>query len=180
MASARSRGFALGSVGRIFRLAGHAWRLHPVAATGSRGIFALPADSQQPATLPIGELSRRTGVNIETIRYYERIAMLPVPQRTASGRRIYGPPETQTLRFIRRARELGFTLDQIRALLALSAASGRESCAEARELTAGHLAEVRAKIADLTRMEQILADAVRRCDAGEAAGCPVLDALSAA
>jgi len=124
--------------------------------------------------------SRRTGVNIETIRYYERIEMLPAPPRTASERRLYGPAETRTLCFICRARELGFTLNEIRTLLALSAGSRRASCTAVRELAAGHLAEVRAKIADLSAMEQILADAVRRCDAGETPGCPVLDALSAA
>ena len=138
------------------------------------------ASPRQPAALSIGELSRRTRVNIETIRYYERIEMLPPPPRTASGRRIYGPAETRALAFIRRARELGFTLGEIRALLALSGEGGSESCAEVRELAAAHLAEIRAKIADLTAMERVLADAVERCDAGEAPGCPVLDALSAA
>jgi MerR family mercuric resistance operon transcriptional regulator len=130
--------------------------------------------------LSIGELSRRTRVNIETIRYYERIKMLPAPPRTASGRRVYGPAETRTLAFIRRCRELGFALGEIRALLVLSVEGGQGSCAEVRELAAAHLAEVRAKIADLRAMERVLADAVRRCDAGEAPGCPVLDALSAA
>src|SRR6516162_9540140 len=66
-------------------------------------------------TLSIGELSRRTGVNIETIRYYERIKMLPAPPRTSNGRRVYGPTEIRSLTFIRRSRELGFTLDEIRA-----------------------------------------------------------------
>jgi MerR family transcriptional regulator, mercuric resistance operon regulatory protein len=135
---------------------------------------------QQPAALSIGELSRRTRVNIETIRYYERINMLPAPPRTASGRRVYGPADRRTLAFIRRARELGFTLNEIRALLALSGGAAREACAEVRELAASHLAEIRAKIADLRAMERALADAVRRCDAGEAPGCPVLDALSEA
>ena len=140
------------------------------------GSFAPP----NPATLPIGELSRRTGVHIETIRYYERIKMLPAPPRTASGRRVYGPVETRTLAFIRRSRELGFTLDEIRALLVLSAEGGPEVCAEGRELAASHLGGVRTKIADLRAMERVLADTVRRCDAGEAAGCPLIDALSAA
>ena len=138
------------------------------------------ASPRQPAQLSIGELSRRTRVNIETIRYYERIEMLPPPPRTASGRRVYGPAETRALSFIRRARELGFTLGEIRALLALSGEGASESCAEVRELAAAHLAEIRGKIADLKAMERVLADAVERCDAGEAQGCPVLDALSAA
>lgn len=136
------------------------------------------APPQQPSGLPIGELSRRTGVNIETIRYYERIMMLPAPPRTTSGRRVYGPTETRTLAFIRRSRELGFTLDEIRALLALSTDGGQDTCAEVRELAADHLGEVQAKIADLRAMERVLADAVRRCDAGETPGCPLIDTLS--
>lgn len=134
--------------------------------------------ASSPTALPIGELSRRTGVNIETIRYYERIELLPHPARSASGRRIYGPPEARTLSFIRRSRGLGFTLDQIRALLELSAKDGRAACAEIRELAASHLAEVQAKIADLREMERVLDEAVRRCDRGEARGCPLIDALS--
>jgi MerR family transcriptional regulator, mercuric resistance operon regulatory protein len=126
----------------------------------------------------IGELSRRAGVNIETIRYYERIKMLPAPPRISSGRRIYGPVETRTLAFIRRSRELGFTLDQIRALLALSTKNGQAACGEVRELAAHHLEEVRGKIAHLRVMEGALSDAVLRCDAGEEPGCPLIDALS--
>ena len=102
---------------------------------------------RSPAALAIGELSRRTGVNIETIRYYERIKMLPAPPRTPSGRRVYGPGETRSLTFIHRSRELGFTLDEIRALLALSRGDGNNTCAEVRQLAADHLADVRAKIA---------------------------------
>ncbi len=132
---------------------------------------------RSPAALPIGELSRQSGVNIETIRYYERIKVLPAPPRTANGRRVYGPAETRTLAFIRRSRELGFTLDEIRTLLALSADNSQGACAEVSELATGHLAEIRAKIADLRAMERVLADAVRRCDAGEVPGCPLIDTL---
>src|SRR5438477_6213525 len=134
-------------------------------------------EPQNPA-LSIGELSRQTGVNIETIRYYERVKVLPAPPRTMRGRRRYGPAETRTLAFIRRSRELGFTLDEIRALLALSAKNGQGACTEARELAAAHLGEVKAKIADLRAMERVLADTVRRCDAGEAPGCPLIETLS--
>ena len=134
--------------------------------------------SRGSETLAIGELSRRTRVHIETIRYYERIKMLPAPPRTAGGRRFYGPAETRALAFIRRSRELGFTLDEIRILLALSGKKGDDACAEVRDLAASHLGEVRAKIADLRAMERVLADAVRRCDAGEAPGCPLIDTLS--
>jgi len=130
-------------------------------------------------SLAIGELSRRTGVNIETIRYYERVGVLPSPRRNESGRRLYGPFESRALSFVRRARELGFTLDEVRALLALSGDDGEDACTEVRQLAADHLVDVRAKIADLRAMERVLAGAVQRCDSGEWPGCPLIDALSA-
>lgn len=128
--------------------------------------------------IAIGELSRRTGGNIETIRYYEHIGLLPLPDRQGRFRR-YGTADVARLVFIRRARELGFTLDEVRALLALSEADGKASCADARDIAARHLWGVRAKIKDLKAMERALADAVHRCDAGEVPGCPMIDALSA-
>jgi MerR family mercuric resistance operon transcriptional regulator len=128
--------------------------------------------------IAIGELSRRTGCNIETIRYYERIGLLPTPARRGRYRH-YGPEDVGRLAFVRRARELGFTLDEVRALLVL-AAGGGGACAEVREIAAAHLAAVRAKVADLRAMERVLADAVRRCDAGEVPGCPLIGVLSGA
>lgn len=131
------------------------------------------------ALLAIGDLSRRTGVHIETIRYYERIAMLPAPERAANGRRVYGPSAVRRLAFIRRARELGFTLDDVRLLLTLPDEEAGQMCAQGRELAERHLAEVRAKLEDLRAMERVLADMVRRCQVdGEAVGCPLIDALS--
>lgn len=127
--------------------------------------------------IPIGELSRRTGCNIETIRYYERIGLMPAPPRR--GRyRSYGANDVGRLGFVRRARELGFTLDEVRALLDL-AAGGQAACTEVRTLAASHLKDVRARIADLKRMEQVLAASVRACDVGQDAGCPLIDALYA-
>jgi MerR family mercuric resistance operon transcriptional regulator len=128
--------------------------------------------------IPIGELSRRTGCNIETIRYYERIGLMPAPPR--KGRyRSYGGDHMARLGFVRRARELGFTLDEVRALLGL-AAGGHASCAEVRNLAASHLKDVRVRIADLNRMERVLADSVRACDAGQDPGCPLIESLRAA
>jgi MerR family mercuric resistance operon transcriptional regulator len=128
--------------------------------------------------IPIGELSRRTGCNIETIRYYERIGLMPPPPRR--GRyRSYGAEDVGRLGFVRRARELGFTLDEVRALLGL-AGGGHASCAEVRNLAASHLKDVRTRIADLKRMERALADSVRACDAGLDPGCPLIEALRAA
>ncbi|MGH6907458.1 MAG: MerR family transcriptional regulator [Aestuariivirga sp.] len=126
--------------------------------------------------LSIGELSRRTGVHIETIRYYEKIKMLPAPPRTEGGRRIYGPDQTRTLAFIRRARELGFTLEEIRALIELNASEGA-SCAEVRDIASRHLESVRAKHADLARLETILSQTIARCSNNLSPVCPVLNML---
>lgn len=134
--------------------------------------------SSQAENLSIGELSRRSGVNIETIRYYERIKMLPVPPRTASGRRVYGPAEKRILGFIRRSRELGFTLEEIRALLALGGPE-RASCADVHKIASVHLASVRNKLADLIKLESVLAETVAHCAGGTSPDCPVLDILDA-
>jgi len=126
--------------------------------------------------LTTGKLSELTGVNIETIRYYEKIKMLPAPPRTNGGHRIYGSKAVRTLGFIRRARELGFGLDDIRALLNL-AAPGRVSCAKVRSIARCHLEDVRAKIADLEKLERLLATTIRRCSGKAVPDCPVLDVL---
>jgi MerR family mercuric resistance operon transcriptional regulator len=133
----------------------------------------------QSKAIQIGELSRQTGCTVETIRYYERIGLLPRPSRSAGRYRLYDSGDVRRLAFVRRARELGFTLDEIRALLVLSAADGGNTCSEVREVTAHHLADVRAKIADFRAMERVLSKAVRRCDAGEVSGCPLIDTLTA-
>lgn len=126
--------------------------------------------------ITIGELSRQTSCNIETVRYYERIGL--TPKATRRGRyRCYGATDVLRLRFVRRARELGFTLDEIRALLGI-AAEGEVACAEAREIAASHLHSVRARLADLQRMERVLDETVRACDGGDSAGCPLIDTLS--
>lgn len=129
--------------------------------------------------IQIGELSRRSGCNIETIRYYERVGLLPQASRSPSRYRLYDEDDVRRLSFVRRSRELGFSLDEVRTLLGLSAGSGQETCAEVRQVAAHHLDDIRAKIADLRAMQRILADAVRRCDDGEFPGCALLDALSA-
>lgn len=126
--------------------------------------------------IPIGELSRLTGVNIETIRYYEKIKMLRPPPRTEGGRRVYGPTEIRLLAFIRRGRELGFGLDEIRALLALGA-PGKASCADVREIAAHHLDDIRARIADLRKLERLLAKTIAQCSGTKVPDCPVLDIL---
>lgn len=125
----------------------------------------------------IGRLSRETGVNIETIRYYERIGLLAKPPRSDGGRRLYDPTSSRRLGFIRRARELGFSIDEIRALIALSGGKGR--CADVHTLTVRHLADVRAKIADLKKLERTLAKTAERCARDTSPDCPIIEALSA-
>jgi MerR family mercuric resistance operon transcriptional regulator len=126
----------------------------------------------------IGQLSKHSGVNIETIRYYERIKMLPAPGRSANGRRIYGPAEARILAFIRRSRDLGFTLEEIRAMLALGG-PGRAPCADVHRIASAHLANVRNKLADLMKLESILAETVAQCSDGATPDCPVLNVLDA-
>jgi len=126
--------------------------------------------------LTIGALSRRTRVNVETIRFYERIGILPKPPRSAGGHRIYGDHELMRLGFVRRGRELGFSLDEVRGLLSL-VDGGRYTCAEVKAITLGHLADVRRKIADLRRLERTLADVASKCKGSKVPDCPVIEAL---
>ena len=126
--------------------------------------------------LPIGELSRRTGVNIETVRYYEKIGLMPAPARSRGGHRLYGRGHLLRLNFVRRARELGFTLKEIRDLLEL--AEQRDlPCAEARVVAAAHLGDVRSKLVALRKMEEVLVEMVSRCSDGTTPDCPILEAL---
>ncbi|WP_366655708.1 helix-turn-helix domain-containing protein [Fodinicurvata sp. EGI_FJ10296] len=121
-------------------------------------------------------LARRTGCNLETIRYYEKIGMMPEPPRTDAGYRLYGSVHVERLRFILRARELGFSLGDIRELLAL-VDRGAQTCAEVKDLTERHLADVREKIADLMRIERVLAETAAQCSGDQVPECPVLDTI---
>jgi MerR family mercuric resistance operon transcriptional regulator len=126
--------------------------------------------------LTIGELSELATVNIETIRYYERIKMLPAPPRTSGGRRTYDATHLRMLAFIRRSRELGFSLDEIRALIRLGSPE-KASCRQVRDIASHHLDDIRAKIADLRKLERLLARTVAQCTGTTAPDCPVLDIL---
>ena len=126
--------------------------------------------------LTIGKLSDLTGVNIETIRYYERTKVLSAPPRAANGRRIYQSGDVRILAFLRRARELGFSLDDIRALLRLGGPE-KASCREVRRIASHHLGDIRAKITDLRKLERLLSKTVAQCSGSTAPDCPVLDIL---
>lgn len=134
------------------------------------------ANTNPRAGMTIGALSRATGCNIETVRYYERVGVLARPPRTSGGRRSYGDDVVRHLRFVRRARELGFSLDEIRALAAL--AKGGGSCGEVRALTLHHVAEVKARIRDLRRLAATLGRTAELCRGGKAPKCPILDILA--
>lgn len=123
-----------------------------------------------------GELAAHSGCNVETVRFYEKRGLLPAPPRTAGGHRDYDIEHLKRLTFIRRSRELGFTLDEIRGLLAL--VDGRAySCAEVKALTLGHLQDVRQKIADLAKLDRVLSELVERCQDDHIPDCPIIDAL---
>jgi Cu(I)-responsive transcriptional regulator len=129
-------------------------------------------------TLSIGDLGRATGTKIETIRYYERIGLLPPPPRTGPGNyRSYTPEHLGRLRFVRRSRNLGFTLDQIRALLDLSDQRERE-CEAVDAIAREHVADVERKIADLTALRRELNSLIGQCRHGTIAECRIIEALS--
>lgn len=126
--------------------------------------------------LSIGALAEKTGVHLETIRYYERIGLMPEAPRSQANHRLYGMAHVKRLTFIRRGRELGFTLDQIQALLALAEDRTR-SCGEARQLGRQHLSEIHTKLVDLKRMERVLKRMVEQCADGSLPDCPLIEAL---
>lgn len=124
----------------------------------------------------IGTLAAKTGCNVETIRYYERIGIIDAPPRC--GRyRDYGPADIERLRFVRRGRELGFSLDEIRTLLSLAPRQDLH-CDEVRDLAARQLESVRSRIADLRRMEKALSSLVGQCDRSDDSSCPVVESLA--
>jgi DNA-binding transcriptional MerR regulator len=129
----------------------------------------------------IGSLAARTGTNAPTIRYYESIGLLPSAARASGGQRTYGEADLKRLLFIRRCRDFGFPIEQVRTLVSLLDDSGR-SCLEARDIAQTHLDEVRLKLKELRELEKSLAAFVRECDArcvgGPGPDCVILDDLS--
>lgn len=123
-----------------------------------------------------GELAKRTGCHLETIRYYEKAGLMPKPARTESGHRVYDREQERRLRFILRSRELGFTIEELKGLLNLV---DREalSCGEMYDLTRSHIADIRQKIADLRKLEKTLSQISDKCARGDTPECPIVDAL---
>lgn len=128
------------------------------------------------SALTIGLLAAATGTNVETIRYYEKIGLLQAPARTASNYRAYGASELARLSFVRRARDLGFSLDQVRALLDLSD-DRTKSCCAVDEITREQLISVERKIEGLLALKRELASLLDQCSQGTIANCRIIDAL---
>ncbi len=126
--------------------------------------------------LVIGALSKRTGCKVETIRFYERTRLLPAPARSPGGYRLYSNDHLKRLIFIRRARALGFSVDEVRKLLKLADERERP-CAEVRIVAGAHLGDVQAKITDLRAMERALRETIAKCANGRRANCPLIEAL---
>lgn len=128
------------------------------------------------AELTIGKLAEAAGVNIETIRYYQRRGLLDEPVKPLGGHRRYSGDEAKRVRFIKRAQALGFTLAEVGGLLALDAAC---ACTETRALAARKLELIEQKMADLAVMRRLLSELVQQCDAGSGgADCPIIDVLA--
>jgi MerR family mercuric resistance operon transcriptional regulator len=127
-------------------------------------------------SLSRGTLSKKAGVNSETIRYYEKIKLMPEPARSSSGYRLYDESHWKRLSFIKRCRELGFTLREIEVLLKL-VDGGDYSCVNIRDHTIAHLKDVEEKIRDLRKMQRTLKNMVSECESGTVPGCPIVDAL---
>jgi Cu(I)-responsive transcriptional regulator len=128
-------------------------------------------------TYSIGELARATGIKVETIRYYERIGLLPSPPRTAGNYRAYIRPHLERLSFIRRGRDLGFSLDAMRQLLRLSD-DRQQPCNEVDQMARTHLAEVESKIADLVALRGELQQLIEQCRRDTVAECRIIGALA--
>jgi MerR family mercuric resistance operon transcriptional regulator len=132
--------------------------------------------SKVPELLTRGALAAETGCNIETIRYYERIGIMPPAPRSEGGHRLYGPDLVNRLWFVRRARDLGFALEEIRELLGL-VDGGDYTCAQIEGIALAHVEEIRRKIADLAKLKKTLEAMAAQCSGGEIPECPIVDAL---
>lgn len=127
--------------------------------------------------LKIGQVAERGGVNLQTVRYYEREGLLPVPPRLASGYRLFTEDTVRRVRFIKRAQELGFTLAEIRDLLTLRVDESRSS-GEVRSIAEAKIADIDGKIRALTAMKRALTHLTERCSGhGPASECPILESI---
>jgi MerR family mercuric resistance operon transcriptional regulator len=136
----------------------------------------MPITKMRTGNYTTGELAKLAGVHLENIRYFERIGLIPAARRGANGRRQFGEDHHRRLVFIRRARELGFSQDEVRTLLHLADGSP-DRCAEVKAIADAHLGTIRKKVAALKKMERLLATVSASCGCGRVADCPVIDVL---
>ena len=150
-----------------------------LAKLGARRREPMNRSTAMHSEFSIGTLAAMSGINVETIRYYERIGVMPRPPRSAAGYRRYTGEHLKRLIFIRRGRELAFSLEALRDLLRLVDGHAY-TCAEGRALALEHLDEIRSKIADLKRMEQAMIGIAARCSGKPVPDCALVDALFSA
>ena len=132
---------------------------------------------QRSNNLKIGQLAERSGVSLQTIRFYEREGLLPKPQRLSSGYRIFSPHAVLQVQFIKRAQKLGFSLTDIRELFSIQEHPVKQ-CADVRRLAEVKLAEIERKIEELEAIRQLLRDLSRRCPGrGPSHRCPIIKAI---
>ena len=148
--------------------------LQPVVTTDSSENRNFMAKNQK---LGIGDISKLTGVKIETIRYYEKQNLLADPPRSEGGHRLYGVEHHKRLLFIRRSRQLGFSIEEIRELLDLVEGE-TYTCGEVKTLTVEHAKSIQGKIIDLKKMEAALLDYASKCSGDTVPDCPIIEALS--
>jgi len=136
----------------------------------------MTANAAPMASMSIGVLARLTGCKVETIRYYESTGLMASPPRTEGGHRVYGQAHLQRLAFIRKARALGFSMEQVNSLLSMADAEHPE-CAKVADEAERHLLGVRQRIADLKKLERTLSNTLAQCHRGDQPQCAILDAL---
>jgi len=134
--------------------------------------------ASQKALITIGKLSEKTGVNIETVRYYEKIGLIPKPSRSEGGNRLYNMEQAKRLAFIKRCRELGFPLDTVREFLKL-VDEKNYTCAEIADISQRHLEDIRAKIRDLKKIESHMKDMLSQCNKDKTPDCAFIEILFA-
>ena len=136
-------------------------------------------NTEKPSLIGIGEMSRHTGVGIETIRYFEKIGMMMPPGRSEGGNRQYTSDHLQRLFFINRCRQIGFSQNEIKALLSMVDAKDI-TCSEVHNITVEHIRDIKKKIRDLRKLEKVLTKMANECSRGDTPDCPIIETLFAA
>lgn len=131
--------------------------------------------SSQKRDFSRGAIAKEAGVNLETIRFYEKIGLMPDPPRTAAGYRVYGHDHLKRLKFIRRTRELGFTNQEVKGLLEM--VDGTFACDDVKDLALSNVDIIKNKVADLNKMKRALASMAAECSGGQTPDCAIVDRL---